>query len=399
MPLQDNMHLISVDDHVIEHPRVWTDRLPAGYQEVAPQIVEVARVDLEERQHADASATNNGAPDIAEVWKFEGKLIPTIALNAVAGRPLEEYGLEPYRYDQLLPGCYDPQARLRDMDADKIHSQLCFPSFPGFAGKIFYRAQDKELGKLCIAAWNDFMIDEWKGAAPHRFIAPVMLPVWDVEAAVAEIERTAAKGAQTITFPENPYPLGLPSFHSDYWDPIFAAAADAELPLSLHFGTSTVTPSTAPDAPFMTSIALFGTNSMYAMADLVYSPVFHKHPNLKVALAEGGIGWFPYLLDRMDFVWERHRYYQNVNQTMAPSEIVRRNIWGCFIDDPTGISLREKIGVDKVMWELDYPHSDSNWPNAHKILSEQMRDVPDEDVHKMVELNARALFRHERRDA
>lgn len=392
MPLQDWMQLVSVDDHVIEHPRVWTDRLPAKYREIGPQIVEVERVDLDVRQHRDENAIVRGAPDVAEVWRFEGKLIPTIALNAVAGRPREEYGLEPYRYDQLLPGCYDVHERVKDMDQDHIQAQLCFPSFPGFAGKIFYKAQDKELGALCIEAWNDFMIDEWKGAYPDRFIAPIMLPIWDVDRSVREIERCAAKGAGTITFPENPYPLGLPSFHSDSWDPLFAAAADAGLPLSMHFGTSTVTPSTAPDAPFVTSIALFGTNSMYAMADLVFSDVFHKHPTLKVALAEGGTGWFPYLMDRMDYAWERHRLYQSINQEVRPSELVRRNIWGCFIDDPAGIAMRDVIGVDRVMWELDYPHSDSNWPNAHKILGEQLLDVPDEECHKMVELNARAVF-------
>lgn len=392
MPIQDYMQLVSVDDHVIEHPRVWTDRLPAAYREAGPQIVEIRRVDLDKRQHTDPGAATTGAPDIAEVWRFEGDLIPTIALNAVAGRPREEYGLEPYRYDQLLPGCYDVDARVKDMDVDNIQAQLCFPSFPGFAGKVFYKAKDKQLGELCIRAWNDFMLEEWKGAYPDRFIAPVMLPVWDIPASVAEIHRTAAMGAGTITFPENPAPLGLPSFHTDYWADLFAAATETALPLSLHFGTSTVTPSTSPDAPFITSIALFGTNSMYAMADLVFSPVFHRHPTLKVSLAEGGTGWFPYLMDRMDYVWERHRLYQDVNQDMKPSDVVRRNIWGCFIDDPAGIALRDVIGVDRVMWELDYPHSDSNWPHASKLLAESMRDVPDDDVHKMVELNAREVF-------
>jgi predicted TIM-barrel fold metal-dependent hydrolase len=139
-----------------------------------------------------------------------------------------------------------------------------------------------------------------------------------------------------------------------------------------------------------------GTNSMFAMADLLFSPVFHKFPDLKVCLSEGGVGWIPYLLERSDATWERHRFYQNINQDMRPSELFARNIWGCFIQDEFGVINREHIGVNKLLWECDYPHSDSNWPNSRKVVHEHMLDVPDEDVHKIVELNARELFRFPR---
>jgi predicted TIM-barrel fold metal-dependent hydrolase len=377
MPLQDHMQLISVDDHLVEPPHVWQDRLPARYLADGPKIVE--------------EEVEGGGPP-AHVWYYEGRRYPQIGLNAVAGRRPEEFGTEPLRYSDMLPGCYDPEARVIDMDLDGVQAAICYPSFPGFAGKVFLQGNDRELGLLCVRAFNDFMIDEWCTAAPERFIPVVMLPLWDVQACVAELHRTVAKGAKAITFSENPVPLGLPSFHTDHWDPLFAAAEEAGIPLCMHFGTSGQAPTTAPDAPFAVTITLFGCNSMFAAADLMFSPVFHRHPGLKVALAEGGVGWVPYLLERADYVWDRHRYYQNVNQEMKPSDIFRRNIWGCFIDDVHGLRSRDVIGVDRITWECDYPHSDSNWPNSRKRAVEVFAEVPDDEVHRIVEWNSRELF-------
>ena len=376
MPLRDDMQLISVDDHLVEPPHLWQDRLPAKHREAGPRIIQVEQPDGQS----------------SDVWLYEGRQYPQIGLNAVAGKPPQEFGTEPMRYTDMIPGCYEPEARVIDMDLDGVQAAICFPSFPRFAGTVFLQGEDPALALLCIQAWNDFMIDEWCGAAPERFIPIAILPLWDVEAAVREIHRVAGRGAKAISFTENPVPLGLPSFHTDHWDPVFSAAEETGLPLCLHFGTSGQAPTTAPDAPFAVTITLFGCNSMFAAADLIFSPVFHKHPRLKVALAEGGIGWVPYLLERADYVWDRHRWYQNVHQDLPPSELFRKHIWGCFIDDVHGLKNRHEIGVDRITWECDYPHSDSNWPNSRKRALEVFAEIPDDEVHRMVEWNSRELF-------
>ncbi|GAC01384.1 putative hydrolase [Gordonia namibiensis NBRC 108229] len=377
MPLQDHMQLISTDDHLIERPGLWTDRLPRKFLEAGPNIIE--------------KELRPGRPP-AQVWRYEDRIYPYIGLNAVAGKKPEEYGAEPVRYDDMLPGCYDPKARLADMDVDGVHAALCFPSFPRFAGTVFLEGEDKDLAHACVQAWNDYLLDEWCPTAPDRYIPMVILPLWDTELAIAEIHRTAQKGSRAIAFVENPVPLGLPSFHTDHWDGVFSACEETGQVLSIHFGTSGKPPITAPEAPMAVMIALFGCNSMYATADLLFSPVFHKHPELRFALSEGGIGWVPYMLERIDLTWEKHRYYQNINQTVRPSDLFREHIFGCFIEDQHGIDNRHAVGIDNITWECDYPHSDSNWPNSRKVVAESMRNVPDEEVHKMVELNARKLF-------
>jgi predicted TIM-barrel fold metal-dependent hydrolase len=278
------------------------------------------------------------------------------------------------------------------MDLDGIQAQLCFPQLPRFAGTLFLEGEDRSLALDCVRAYNDFVIDEWCGAAPGRFIPMVILPLWDPALAVEEIERTGKKGAKAIAFPENPVPLGLPSFHTDHWNPVFAAAQELDAPLCLHFGTSGSSPNPAPDAPGIVPMSLMGLNSMSTTADLIFSDVFHEFPNLKVVLAEGGIGWIPWLVERLDHMWGLHRHYTGVNTTVPPSELFHKHMFGCFVDDPVGITLRHQIGIDNILWECDYPHSDSFWPHARERLTEQLAEVPDNEVHAIVENNARRLF-------
>jgi predicted TIM-barrel fold metal-dependent hydrolase len=383
MPLRDSMKIISIDDHVVEHPNVWRDRLPAGLKDRGPVIIE------DEQGH--------------HVWKYDGDLYPQIGLNAVAGKDPKDYGMEPVRYDDMIPGCYDAAERVKDMDIDGIQAALCFPSFPGFAGGVFQRARDKELALECVKAWNDFQLDEWCAAAPDRLIPLGMLPTWDPALAAAEVERLAQRGTKAITFPDGPVPLGLPSFHHpEHWEVLWDAVEASGIPLALHFGSGSFVPGfsfmnpAAPDphAPFAVAIAVFGTNSMWSTADLIFSGLLQRHPNLKFMLSEGGIGWIPYLLERMDYTWERHRWYQDISKTDRPSDLFRKHFWGCFIDDYQGIAARHAIGVENILIEVDYPHSDSNWPNSRKKIAENLAEVPDDECALIVEHNARKLMNY-----
>jgi predicted TIM-barrel fold metal-dependent hydrolase len=371
MPLPDDTQIVSVDDHVIEHPNVWQDRLPGKFKQAGPR--------------------NFRDEDGNDVWEFEGRRQYNIGLNAVAGKKREEYGVDPTSYGDMIPGCYDPKERVKDMDIDGVQAQLCFPSFPGFAGSTFFNADDKELARVCVSAYNDWMIDEWCAANPTRQIPLALVPFWDIDATVVEATRVAEKGAKAITFTELPHALGLPSFHTDHWDPFLRVCEETGMPICLHFGSGGA-PTVAPEAPFTTAIALFGLNSQMCTVDLVNSRIFERFPNLKVALSEGGIGWMPYILERTDYTWERHRFYTGMADARRPSEIFRTNIFGCFIYDDAGLHNIDRIGEDNIMFEGDYPHSDSNWPHTRKMLKESLFHLPDEVARKIAEENARRVF-------
>jgi len=239
------------------------------------------------------------------------------------------------------------------------------------------------------------MIDEVCGDFPDRYIPQVLVPLWDVELAAAEVRRTAAKGARSVAFCENPAPHGIPSFPTGYWTPLFKAAEETEVVLSMHIGTSGSLARTSEEAPASVGIALCGINSQLTLGELTLTEALKETPNVKLALSEGGAGWLPWALERLDYTWARSRY-EGVQQHERPSEIYQRQFWTCIISDRVAIENRYTIGVDKLMWESDFPHNDSNWPNSRKIFADMLVDVADDEASAMGENNARALYRFPR---
>ena len=365
----DELILVSVDDHLVEPPDVFDGRLPSKLQDQAPKVV---RKD-----------------DGSDVWVFNGATIPNIGLNAVAGRPKDEYGIEPTAFDEMRPGCYDVDERIKDMNAGGVLGSMCFPSFPGFSGRLFAACKDRDVALAVLRAYNDWHIDAWCGSHPGRFI-PMALPVlWDAELAAAEVRRVAAKGCHSITFTENPATLGYPSFHDKSWDPLWEAVCDEGVVVSIHLGSSGQLAVTSPDAPVDVMITLQPMNICAAAADLVWSRVVKDFPSIRFALSEGGTGWIPYFLDRLDRTYDMHHRWTGQDfGDKLPSDIFREHFLTCFIADPVGVQLRELIGIDNIAWECDYPHSDSSWPNAPEELDAVMAGVPDEHVRKITFENA-----------
>jgi predicted TIM-barrel fold metal-dependent hydrolase len=372
----EDLILVSVDDHVVEPPEMFDHHVPAKWRDRAPRVV-----------HKD---------DGTDVWVYEGNEMPNIGLNAVAGRPPEEYGLEPTSFEEMRAGTWNIHERIRDMNANGLLGSMCFPSFPQFCGQLFARTKDKELGLAMLQAYNDWHVDEWCGAYPGRFIPLALPPIWDPELMAGEVRRMAAKGCHAVTFSENPSKLGWESFHSDHWDPFWQACSDEGTIVCLHIGSSSQLMITAPDAPMDVLISLQPINIVQCAADLVWSPVLRKYPDLRIALSEGGIGWIPYLLERIDYVYQHHKAWTGQDfGDKLPSQIFNERIVTCFIDDAFGVENRHHINLDNVCWECDYPHSDSTWPNAPEAAMKYLSDVPDDEVDKITHANAMRLFRYD----
>jgi predicted TIM-barrel fold metal-dependent hydrolase len=365
----DDLILVSVDDHLVEPPTMFDAHIGERHRARAPKVV---------RQ-----------PDGADVWTFEGAVIPNIGLNAVAGRPKDEYGIEPTAFDEMRPGCFDIAERVKDMDAGGVLGSMCFPSFPGFAARLFAACNDKDLALAVLRAYNDWHVDEWCGSAPGRFI-PMGIPViWDPELAAQEVRRLSEKGVHSLTFTENPAALGYPSFHDPHWDPLWKALVDTGTVMSIHLGSSGKLAVTAPDAPIDVMITLQPMNICQAAADLIWSRVLKEFPAIRIALSEGGIGWIPYFLDRLDRTYEMHHQWTGQDfGGRLPSEVFEEHFLTCFISDPVGITLRHDIGIDNIAWECDYPHSDSSWPSAPEELALVTGDLPDDEVAKITHENA-----------
>jgi predicted TIM-barrel fold metal-dependent hydrolase len=386
--------IISVDDHVIEPATVWTDRLPSKYLDVGPRIV---RAPVKEMTFIGGKFTaipgDPGDPgEAVDWWFYEDLRRPLTRLDTAVGFDRDEVTLKGITYDDMRQGSYLVPERLADMDINGIEASLCFPTFPRFCGQTFYEAQDKDLAMLCVQAYNDWMVEDWCGSSGGRLLPLVIVPLWDPEAAAAEIYRNAERGVHAVCFSEIPPNLNLPSIHdeSGYWKPFFRACNDAKVTINMHIGSGSKMPSTSPDAPAAVGSTLTFANCCFSMVDWLMSGLFTEFPDLKIAYSEGQIGWIPYILERADTVWRENRGWGGIADKVLvpPSELFREHVYGCFFDDPHGLRSIAEIGVDNVTYESDYPHSDSTWPHTAKIAAEQTADLPEDVVYKVLRGNA-----------
>jgi predicted TIM-barrel fold metal-dependent hydrolase len=396
MTAEDFPKIVSVDDHVIEPPHVWQDRLPAKYKDVGPRVERhpLGEMTFVGGKFAYAPGTDG---DPCDWWHYEDLLIPHTRLSAAVGFDRDDVKITAITYDEMRKGCWDPEARIEDMDANWTEAQMCFPSFPRFCGQTFLEASDRELALLCVKAYNDWMVEEWcAGVATGRLIPLIIIPLWDPALAAEEIRRNAARGVRATCFSEIPPYLGLPSVHSGEWDPFFAACAETGVSVNMHIGSSSKMPSTSPDAPPAVGSTLTFGNAMSSMVDFLMSGVLVRYPDLKLAYSEGQIGWIPYILERADKVWEDNRGWNGVYGKIPepPSTYYYRQIYGCFFDDEHGLSegALERCGVDNIMFETDYPHSDSTWPHSRETAAKLMGHLPDDVVRKLVRGNAIELY-------
>jgi predicted TIM-barrel fold metal-dependent hydrolase len=363
--------LFSVDDHIVEPPGVWVDRVPARARDRVPHVEEA---------------------DGRQLWVWEGGSEVTMGLNAVAGQPMETWGMDPSRFDEMIAGCYDPHERAKDLLSNGIFASVAFPTLPGFAGRKFQTFDDKDLALICVRAWNDFVIDEWCVARPEVFVPMTIAPVWDVDLAVAETERALNKGTKALCWVEDPANLGLPGYHTDYWHPLFALCEEAGLPVCMHIGGANPAVTLEGRVP-MVEIAAAFSQAARSSVNMMVSPIPRRFPNIKLVWSEGGIGWITAAIERADRQWERHKYWTHIPDAgVLPSEVAKRNMWFCMIEEPIGLRYRYDFTVDHIVWESDYPHADTPFPHTQAACRALFEGVPEEEIEMMTHRNAEALF-------
>lgn len=366
--------LFSVDDHIMEPPNVFTDRVASRFKERVPHVV-----------HDSDTGKDQ--------WIWEGGEAISASMYAVAGKPAEEWNFDPIGYHDMIPGCYDPKARAKDFLSQGICASAAFPTLPGFGGTLFLDFKDQELAGVCVEAFNDFIIDEWCTAGPKGLYVPMILTkLWDPEATANEIYRCVDKGAKAINFTENPTGLGLPSFWTDHWDPVWRACQETDIPICMHIGTGNSIPTPSPEAPSTLFISLSYIAAMSASINLAMSPVCRKFENLKLVFSEGGMGWITAALERADFQWLKHGPWTKLTGTL-PSEIFKRNMYVCMMHEPIALDLlRKQIGIDRILWENDYPHADTPWPHVQEAVEEQVGGIPEAEADAILYGNAERVF-------
>jgi predicted TIM-barrel fold metal-dependent hydrolase len=364
--------ILSSDSHVFEPPDLWTKRIDNAFKSRAPRMERVGDVD--------------------HLVIEDGQMIAGIGLisNAGARYDAPETISDHARFEDVHEGGYDPAQHLRDMVIDGVYGEVLYPS----QGLFYYKVADPQLFSAICRAYNDWLA-EFCSVDPDRLKAIAMINVDDVADAVSELERTAKFGFVGAMITE--YPLEERRYdHSDY-EPLWAAAAGLNMPLSLHTATRRVLSNTALVERTVHDASRRATKVFLpaiSMCDMIFSGVFERYPDLRLAIVEFELSWVPYVLTNMDYTYrERHEeaQYRFKGDTL-PSDFFARNVFLSFQEDDIGIRLRDRIGVDCMMWGSDYPHSESTFPRSRQVLDEILQGVPEEERAKIVCHNTARLY-------
>jgi predicted TIM-barrel fold metal-dependent hydrolase len=382
--LFDRYRVIDVDSHISEPADLWTSRVSSKWGDAVPHIV---------REPSSGK----------DIWAIAGELTLPVGTTAIAG------------FDGTLPECPDTmedipagahvaQARLDHLDKEGIHAQVLYPNVGGFGSGAFLKLKEPELMLACVRAYNDFLI-EWSAPDPGRLVPVMATPFWDVEASVAEIERCAALGHKAVLFGSQPQTFGEPPLASPHWHPVWAAAQAARLPISFHIGSGAEWDmKSAALMGFRANFARLGANAFIdnekCLADIIFGGICHRFPELAFVSVESGVGWLPFVLEAFDWQWKNAGIHkEHPEYELLPSEYFRRQIYGCFWFEETGVGQALELYPDNLLYETDYPHptSMSVGPQSHAVppreyAAKVLADVPEATVAKVLHDSAARLY-------
>ncbi|MCE2391862.1 MAG: amidohydrolase [Proteobacteria bacterium] len=364
--------VVSADSHMMEPAALWQERLDRRFRDRAPEVIEKRR---------------NGRP--LHLFVAEGARPFPVAAGFSAGRSGQELrDFMDQGYEGARPSGWDPVERLKDQDLDGVYAEVLYPTL----GMPLFGIRDAELQRACFRVYNDW-VAEFCSHEPRRLYGIALISLEDVADGVADLEHAAASGMRGAMIWGSP-PEERP-YSSPEYDPFWAAAAQAGLPISLHLitghgrETRELGSSSDPGTWYLTAIH----EVQRSISTLAFSGVLERHPELRLVSAENDTGWIPHTLYRMDHAYDKYLAGGESALPLKPSEYLRRQLYATFQDDPVGPRTYELFGEDSYMWASDFPHTDSTFPESRQWIEKNFAGVPEHVRRKIVHDNAVRLYR------
>ncbi|MBA3303578.1 MAG: amidohydrolase [Actinomycetota bacterium] len=383
--------IVSADAHILEPRHIWSTWLPKQFQDQAPKLAKDA--------------------DGGDGWLFAGATEPDpIGLVSTPGKPFDEFRWTGVTYEEARPGCYDGAERLADMDTDGVDAEILFP--PQRTIGHFLGAEDDELVRAGVDAYNEFLWEEFCAPDRSRLVGMAQIPSLGIDPAIETMRKAKAKGFKGVVISN--WPAGGDGI-SDDDDAFWQVAAEEGVPVCIHINlTSRAARQRARKAATKAggsplygragagkananAKAVAGLGGVFAtvpstIGQLIFTGVFERFPDLHVAMIETGVGWLPHFLEQIDDRYWRNRSWGEIPISEAPSHYWYRNMSATFITDRNGIANRHGVGVDNMMWSTDYPHHGNDWPYSRKVIAETMGDLPAGERARILAGNAVRIF-------
>jgi uncharacterized protein len=377
MTMTTNQLFIGADEHVQEHPEVWTRRLSAArWGERIPHVAKFSTG--------------------IERWVIDGR---EINLGGVAdcGAAMPDRTINPQSWSEVPASVFDPRERLKVMDAAGIDYAVLYPTVGGAGNQNFGRIEDSELELACVQAYNDWLLEEWCSVSP-RFIPQCLTPLFPIDAAVKEVRRAVANGHRGVIYPAAPMELrSVPHINDSVYDPLWAACEELAVPLCFHAGASTAIQITPYEGYSPTLAAAFQAiarpaSMVSVLVNLLISKILLRFPNLNVVLAESGLGWGAYLLEYTDFQATGDQLPKNGYDVM-PSAMFKRQCYLVGWYDRDSLRVRDYIGTENILWSSQFPLATSTWPDTKAAVAKSFEGVVVSDREKILFANAAKLYK------
>jgi predicted TIM-barrel fold metal-dependent hydrolase len=359
---------VSADSHVVEPPDLWLKRIDRRFLDRAPRVVRERTGDA--FVCADADQQRMG-----------------IGTSATAEKSSVEISLDNERWENVLPGAYDPFARIVDMERDGVEAELLYTTF----GLILFAIKDQDFQFACFQAFNDWLAN-FCASFPNRLFGAAMIPTEPIARGIGEMGRCAKMGlkAAMISISQD----ADSGYNQPLYAPLWSASEDLRMPISLHVAASKK--NFAYTNNVLADFSLAYTLTMYSIAAMIFSGVFDRHPRLRVVSVENDAAWAAGMLERMDYRFERDQgwagHSSGITSGRTPSQIFHDHICCTFMRDRTAVYNRAIIGVNNLMWGSDYPHFDSTWPRSTQVLEQHFAGVSPEDQLRIARRNAIDLY-------
>jgi uncharacterized protein len=367
---------ISSDDHVLEHPEVWTSRMSKEkWGESIPHI---------ERQR-----------DGSDCWVSDGRRIGFPPSNGIVEAEADG-PKEPSRWLDVPKIAYDPAERIKALDVDQIDYSVLYPTVAGLAGEVFGRIKNPALESACVQAYNDWLIEEWSGFSP-RFVPQCIVPIWPMELAVEEIKRAVGRGHKGVIYPASPMELrDVPHINEAAYDPLWAICQNLNVPICFHAGASPkiqLAPSDSFKPPVAAAFSdiVRSVSSIAVLANFLFSRVLDRFPNLKVVFAESSIGWGAYEMEYADYQADADGL-QAEGYALKPSELFKRQCYFTCSYDCVSVRVRRYLGSSNILWSTHFPLATSTWPNTRRRVDLSFEGIGADERAEMLWRNAATLY-------
>lgn len=383
------LKLIDADSHYTEPLDLWTSRAPEAFKDRVPQV----RIADNGRPHWFIDGRQGAKDSGVSFVDLDGKKVAYYDADMLGGAPR----------GQVHPASYDADERVKMLDEMGIYAQIVYPNLLGFATPTLIQMLDRELSILIVQIYNDAMA-EWQAQGRGRLFPQAVLPFWDIPASVKEAQRVKQLGLTGVTMAGEPHLGGLPDLGQPDWNPLYEVLEDLELPIDIHIGARNVElGADGPGASWpslperagkpVRSVQIELANARF-LANIVASDILIRYPKLRWVSVESGIGWIPFVLERVDYEYREEFEGMGPPELPPAKEMFQKGVYGTFwFEDAGPTKLISEIGEDNILWETDFPHPTSLYPSPVERSEHKLKDVEPRILRKIMQDNAAQLYK------